>query len=112
MESAGHRTNNGRKRGATRAGGKKVPVLAKGVTAGETAQCSNDDLLSWWVRVPTKSESALYWWVKVIEQQGKFIYVGGNKSAGKPWWTHVDKITVQRRPRKGVTAGETESAQP
>jgi hypothetical protein len=55
-------------------------------------------LVGWRVRVPTKSNPQRHWWVTVREQNGPFLLVSGNASAGKWWWTHVDKITSKSKP--------------
>ena len=51
-----------------------------------------DDLVGWRVKVPKKcnrqgSNWMGGWWVTVLEQRGRFIRVGGNVCAGRPWWT-------------------------
>jgi hypothetical protein len=61
------------------------------------------NVVGWTCRVPLKQAyCARGWFVTVLEQRGKFILVGGNKSAGKPWWTSVDEARDLKPPKPKI----------
>jgi hypothetical protein len=63
-----------------------------------------DDLVGWHVKVPNESNHLRGWWVKVLEQRDRFIRVGGNVSAGSPWWTERSAIMESAAPAAPGTA--------